>query len=230
MNSSKHTVSAFDEDLESLRSLILDMGDRTAEAIFSAIVALKDRDTAKADAVVAADKTIDALHHQAEDAAVNLIALRAPMADDLRTIVSAIKLSALLERTADYAKNIAKRVKSVSGEFPEPIWQTLSKMSKEAAAMQSDVVRAFARGDAKLAEEIIERDDTVDDLHDDLTKALLEYMIDHPDRISQATHLMFISKHLERIGDQATNVAEAVTYAVTGEQAGGRDTDDQLAA
>ncbi len=227
----RHTVSAFDEELAALRAMILEMGVRASSAMTDAMSALNKRDTAMADSVIEDDKAIDALHQQAEAAAVNIIALRAPMADDLRVVVAAIKMSALLERTADYSKNIARRVESVSGEFPQGVWDILSGMSNEASAMLTDVVRAYAEGDEALAEAVIERDDIVDDLHDQLTAKLLKYMIRHPDRISQAAHLLFIGKHIERIGDQATNVAEMVTYAESGEIAYARDTDpERLAA
>lgn len=231
MNTAKHTVSAFDEELDALRDMILEMGSRASSATTDAIKALNKRDSEKARAIVAADRDIDALHHRAEAAAVNIIALRAPMADDLRVVVAAIKMSALLERTADYAKNIARRVERITIEFPDKTWDILSEMSTEAGAMLTDVVRAYAEGDADAAEAVIERDDIVDDLHDRLTAKLLKHMIKHPDSISQAAHLMFIGKHIERIGDQATNIAEMVAYAETGEQPDTRDTDrESLAA
>ena len=231
MTSTKHTVSAFDEELDALRAMILDMAQRTTTAMTGAIDALNERDLEHAGRIVAADREIDALHQQAEAAAVNIIALRAPMADDLRVVVAAIKISALLERTADYAKNIARRIESVSGEFPNRVWTILSDMNTAAAAMLTDVVEAYARSDAKAAADVIERDDEVDDLHDRLTEELLNFMIRKPKRIGQAAHLLFIGKHVERIGDQATNIAEMVAYAATGEAPDTRDTDpDRLAA
>jgi phosphate transport system protein len=160
-----------------------------------------------------------------------VIALRAPMADDLRVLVSAIKIAALLERTADYARNIARRVSSVTAKYPKPLRKMISAMNTAAKDMLVDVVRAYADGDVKLAQDVCERDDVVDDLHDALTQALIEFMIEEPAQISQAAHLLFISKHLERIGDQATNIAEMVTYTVTGNQPKIRETDpERLAA
>lgn len=214
----KHTVSAFDEELASLRASILELGWRTSVAMEDAIRALEERDTSLAQAVVVGDREIDALAAQIETAAVNVIALRAPMADDLRTLVSAIKIAAILERTADYARNIARRVSSITEKYPKKLRKTIAAMNDAAKDMLGDVVRAYADGDVALARSVCERDDIVDDLHDELTKMLIDFMIEKPDRISQAAHLLFVSKHLERIGDQATNIAEKVTYSVTGAQ------------
>ncbi|MGP1354304.1 MAG: phosphate signaling complex protein PhoU [Parasphingopyxis sp.] len=212
----KHTVSAFDDELSALRANIIELGWRTSLAMEDAIRALEQRDAGLAQAVVDGDREIDALAAQVETAAVNIIALRAPMADDLRTLVSAIKISAILERTADYARNIARRVPSITEKYPKKLRKTIAAMNDAAKDMLGDVVRAYADGDVALAQSVCERDDVVDDLHDELTEMLIEFMIDKPDRISQAAHLLFVSKHLERIGDQATNIAEKVTYSVTG--------------
>lgn len=221
----RHTVSAFDDELEALRAMILELGDRASAAIGDAIAALEVRDAEEARRVARADREIDRLAAKAESAAVNIIALRAPMADDLRGVVAAIKISALLERTADYAKNIARRVPSITAKYPKRLRAMVAEMTGEARGMLEDVVRAYANGDVALAHRVCDRDDTVDDLHDRLTKGLIEFMIEKPERIGQAAHLLFVSKHLERIGDQATNIAEMITYSVTGEQtrAGGSD-------
>lgn len=221
----KHTVSAFDDELNELRANILELGWRTSLAMADAIKALEQRDTVLAGKVVSADREIDTLAAQIEAAAVNVIALRAPMADDLRVVVAAIKIAALLERTADYARNIARRVSSVTAKYPKKLRKMIAAMNDAAKDMLVDVVRAYSEGDVALAQEVCERDDTVDDLHDELTKALIKFMIDEPSQISQAAHLLFISKHLERIGDQATNIAEMVTYTITGVQPKARDTE-----
>lgn len=219
----RHTVSAFDQELGELRALILELAGRTTHALEQAMRALGNRDRALAMRIVTADRTIDRLQTRAEAAAVSLIALRAPMADDLREIIASIKIAALLERTADYARNIARRVPRMEndrGKAPA----LMSAMHEAAAGMLTDVVEAFATLDAQAAHAICVRDEAVDALHDDLTQALVEIMIDHPERITEATHMMFIGKHLERIGDQATNIAEMVIYAATGEQSSARET------
>lgn len=219
MAGEKHTVTAFDDELKALRAMILELGDRASEAIGDAITALAARDAGEARRVAKADAEIDRIAARAESAAVAIIALRAPMADDLRGVVAAIKMSALLERTADYAKNIARRVPSITAKYPEKLRAMIHEMTDEARGMLEDVVRAYADSDVALAHRVCERDDIVDDLHDRLTQGLIEFMIEKPERIGQAAHLLFVSKHLERIGDQATNIAEMIAYSVTGEQA-----------
>lgn len=230
MTGDKHTVSAFDDELEALQAMILSLGDHASKAIGDAIAALEARDPKTARAVVAADADIDMLAARAENAAVSIIALRAPMADDLRGVVAAIKMSALLERTADYAKNIARRVPSITAKYPKKLRKMVAEMTGEARGMLEDVVRAYAEGDVDLADRVRARDDTVDDLHDALTKGLIEFMIEKPERIGQAAHLLFVSKHLERIGDQAVNIAEMIAYSVTGEQPRNRDNGPDLLA
>lgn len=219
----RHTVSAFDQELGELRAMILELAERTTYALDQAMRALGDRDRELAMRIVAADRIIDRLQARAEAAAVSLIALRAPMADDLREIIASIKIAALLERTADYARNIARRVPRMEGDRGEAPAQVI-EMHEAVAGMLADVIEAFSIRDARAAHAICVRDEAVDALHDDLTQALVQIMIDHPERITEATHLMFIGKHLERIGDQATNIAEMVVYAATGEQPSARDT------
>lgn len=227
----KHTVTAFDEELRALRAMLLDLSARTTDALDDAMRALRSRDRELALRVVVADREIDGLHTRAEAAAVNIIALRAPMADDLREIVASIKIAALLERTADYARNIARRVPRIDSALPDAADALVGRMQREAGAMLGDVVTAFAARDAAAARAIRARDEGLDALYEDLTRALVELMIERPDRITGATHLLFIGKHLERIGDQATNIAEMVIYAATGEQLAARDTGlDRLAA
>ena len=231
MKHERHTVSAFDDDLDKVGAMIVELGGRAADATRDAVAALEARDDEAADAVARADKAIDALAARAEAAAVNIIALRAPMADDLRLVVAAMKTSALLERTADYAKNIARRVPSITAKYPKPLRIMVGEMTDAVRGMLTDVVHAYAEGDVALARDVCERDEAVDRLHDELTQGLIALMIASPHRITQAAHLLFVSKHLERIGDQATNIAEMVIYMVTGDQAEARDTiGDRLAA
>lgn len=226
----EHTVSAFDDELAALRANILELGSRASTAIKCAIDALDKRDEKRARQVVIDDRTIDALEAATEAAAVNIIAIRAPMADDLRTVVAAIKISALLERTADYAKNIARRVPDVSAKFPKDLWSIVGEMNGHASAMLVDAVRAYAENDSELAQQVIKRDDVVDELHDELTDKLIAFMIAKPHKISHAAQLLFVGKHLERIGDQATNIAEMVTYVVTGAQPKAREHANELIA
>jgi len=214
--SGEHTVKAFDEDIGALRGLISEMGGRAEAAISASMKALVRRDVQAAAQVVAEDKLIDALETQVERAAVRLIALRAPMADDLREVVAALKIAGVVERIGDYAKNIAKRVSVIESNTEIEPLSLLPSMARIASEMVHDALDAFAARDAELAIEVCARDRQVDDFYNSIFRTLVTYMMENPKSITPAAHLLFIAKNLERIGDQATNVAEMVYYAATG--------------
>jgi len=214
--SGEHTVKAFDEDIGALRGLISEMGGRAEAAIAASMKALVRRDVQAAAQVVAEDKLIDALETQVERAAVRLIALRAPMADDLREVVAALKIAGVVERIGDYAKNIAKRVSVIESNTEIEPLSLLPSMARIASEMVHDALDAFAARDAELAIEVCARDRQVDDFYNSIFRTLVTYMMENPKSITPAAHLLFIAKNLERIGDQATNVAEMVYYAATG--------------
>jgi phosphate transport system protein len=164
------------------------------------------------------DRKIDALEAEAERQIVQLIALRAPMADDLREAVAALKIVGVVERIGDYAKNIAKRVPEIGvGANIEPI-SLLPEMARMVAEMVHDVLEAFVRRDPARAQAVCERDAAVDDFYNSIFRALLTFMMEDPATITEAAHLLFVAKNLERIGDHATNIAEMVYYAATGER------------
>ena len=215
--SAAHTVKAYDDDLDQLRAAISEMGGLAENAISESMRALVQRDTEGALKVVENDKKLDALEAEVERAAVQLIALRAPMADDLRDVVAALKIAGVVERIGDYAKNIAKRV-HVIDESPniEPL-SLLPEMARIAAEMVHNVLDAFAARDAQKAVAVCERDRAVDDFYNSIFRTLLTFMMENPHNITPATHLLFIAKNLERIGDHATNVAEMVYFAATGQ-------------
>jgi phosphate transport system protein len=214
---SGHTLKAFDEDIERLRALISQMGGLAEHAIGEAMRCLVQRDTDGAEQVIRADKQLDALEVETERRAVQLIALRAPMAGDLRDVVAALKISSVIERIGDYAKNIAKRVPQLeSGGKIEPL-SLLPEMARIATGMVHDVLDAFVERNAQEAVRVCERDQAVDDFYDSIFRALLTHMMENPHNISQSAHLLFVAKNLERVGDQATNIAEMVYYAATGE-------------
>ena len=217
-----HTLKAFDEDLDQLRGLIAEMGGRAEEAIAQSMQALVRRDTEAARQVVEADKRIDALEAEIERRAVQIIALRAPMADDLREVVAALKIAGVVERIGDYAKNIAKRVHVIE-QAPnlEPL-SLLPEMGRIAAEMVHNVLDAFAARDAAKAAAVCERDRALDDFYNSIFRTLLTFMMEDTHNITPATHLLFIAKNLERIGDHATNVAEMVYFAATGRHLGER--------
>jgi phosphate transport system protein len=212
-----HTVKAFDQDLDQLRASIAEMGGLAESAIAESMRALMQRDTEAATRVIETDKKIDVLEAEVERNAVQIIALRAPMADDLRDVVAALKIAGVVERIGDYAKNIAKRVHVIE-ESPniEPL-SLLPEMARIAAEMVHNVLDAFVARDAKKAVAVCERDRAVDDFYNSIFRTLLTFMMENPHNITPATHLLFIAKNLERIGDHATNVAEMVYFAATGE-------------
>ena len=220
---SEHTVKAFDEDIGQLRGLIAEMGGLAEQAIRAAIEALQRHDLDAAARIVAEDKKIDALEMQVEQLAVRIIALRAPMAVDLREVVAALKIAGVVERIGDYAKNIAKRVPLIDSHSDIEPLSVLPAMATLAAALVHDVLDAFAARDAEAAVSVCERDKAVDDFYNSLFRVLVTHMMENPKTIGQVAHLLFIAKNLERVGDHATNVAEMVYYAATGTHMAERD-------
>jgi phosphate transport system protein len=213
----EHTVKAFDEEIGELRGHIAEMGGRAENAITLAMEALVKRDLDLARKVIEDDKLIDRLETEVDKLGVRIIALRAPMADDLREVVAAIKIAGILERIGDYGKNIAKRVGALEGRRKiEPI-SLLPSMAGVATEMVTNVLNAFAARDAALAVEVNERDKVVDDFYNSIFRTLVTYMYENPQMIGNAAHLLFVAKNLERVGDHATNVAEMVYFAATGE-------------
>jgi phosphate transport system protein len=211
-----HTLKAFDEDLDQLRATLAEMGGLAEAAIAAAIQALTRRDTNAARKIVEADRRIDELEGQAERQAVQIIALRAPMADDLREVVAALKIAGVIERIADYAKNIAKRVQVVEDAGEMKPLSLLPAMASIASEMVRNALDAFAARDPAKAASVCERDRALDDFYNSIFRTLLTFMMEDPHNITPATHLLFIAKNLERIGDHATNVAEMVYFAATG--------------
>jgi phosphate transport system protein len=217
-----HTVKAFDQDLDQLRAAISEMGGLAEAAIADAMQALVRRDTEAAQKIVERDRKIDQLESEVERAAVQLIALRAPMADDLREVVAALKIAGVVERIGDYAKNIAKRVATLEDSKIEPL-SLLPEMARIAGEMVHNVLDAFAARDADKAAAVCERDKAVDDFYNSIFRTLLTFMMENPHNITAATHLLFVAKNLERIGDHATNVAEMVYFAARGEHLADRE-------
>ena len=215
--SSGHTIKAFDEDLDRLRALISEMGGLAEHAIRESMRCLVQRDLDGAAKIVEDDKKLDALEIETEKRAVQLIALRAPMAADLRDVVAAMKISSVVERIGDYAKNIAKRVPLLDDVTAIEPLSLMPEMAKIATEMVHNVLNAFVERDADAAIRVIERDKAVDDFYNTIFRSLLTYMMENPGNIGQSTHLLFVAKNVERVGDHATNIAEMVYYAATGE-------------
>lgn len=211
-----HTLKAFDEELDELRASISQMGGLAEMAIRDSMLALTTRDLELAAAVVDRDRHIDELETDVERRAINIMALRAPLANDLREVVAALKISGVVERIGDYAKNIAKRVPHIENSKIEPL-SLLPEMAQISGAMVADALDAFAARDGAKAAMVMGRDQVVDNFYNSIFRALLTFMMENPHNITPAAHLLFIAKHLERIGDHATNVAEMVYFAETGD-------------
>jgi phosphate transport system protein len=218
----EHTVKAFDEDIIRLRGLVSEMGGLAEVAIGEAMDALVKGSHSLADAVIARDKRIDALEQQIDQLTVRTIALRAPMADDLREIIASLKISGMIERIGDYAKNIAKRASGIKERAQFEPLTLLPAMAEIAGEMVREVLTAYAARDAALAVAVIERDAKVDAFYDSIFRNLVSHMMETPATISSAAELLFVARSLERIGDHATNIAEMVYFAATGEYLGDR--------
>ena len=212
----EHGSATLQEELDTLRGTICEMGGLAEVAIRDAMEALVRRDPAAAAAVVRRDKKLDSLETEIERRVVEIIGRRAPTETDLRDVVAALKIAGVVERIGDYAKNIAKRVASVEESRIRPL-SLLPEMARIAGEMVHDVLDAFAARDPKKAAAVCERDAAVDDFYNSIFRSLLTHMMENPHNITPATHLLFVARNLERIGDHATNVAEMVYFAATGE-------------
>jgi phosphate transport system protein len=211
-----HTVKAFDNEITQLRGLIAEMGGLAEISIAKAIEALIHHDVELGQRVVADDAKLDALEAEVDQLAVRIIALRAPMADDLRDVIAALKISGVVERIGDYAKNIARRVSKIERQKNFEPLTLIPAMADIAQGMVRDVLNAFAARDQHMAINVIERDEKLDNFYDSIFRNLVAHMMESPATISSAAQLLFVARNLERIGDHATNVAEMVYYAETG--------------
>jgi len=212
----EHTVKAFDEDITRLRGLIAEMGGLAEAAVQRSMDALVKGDDELSESVVRDDKKIDALESAVDRLAVRVIALRAPMADDLREVIAALKIAGVVERIGDYSKAIAKASKEIANRKQFEPLTLLPAMADVAADMVHDALTAYAARDAELALKVIATDEKVDAFYNSIFRNLVSHMVENPTTISSAAQLLFVARNLERIGDHATNVAEMVHYAATG--------------
>jgi phosphate transport system protein len=213
-----HILKAFDADLQDLRRRISEMGGIAEKMLVDGITALVRKDTALAQSVISADGRLDILQREVEEHAILMIARRQPLAVDLRETISVIRVSGDVERIGDLAKNIAKRAHAISGQFqPQKAVAGLEHMSDLAMGQLKDVLDAYAERDDAKALDVWRRDGQIDALYTSLFRELLTYMMEDPRNISFCTHLLFVAKNVERIGDHTTNVAETIHYLVTGE-------------
>ncbi len=214
----QHIASAFDRDLEEVQAHLMKMGGMVEDAIRESAKSLKRRDEELAELVRKNDKKIDALDLQIQEECARVLALRQPIASDLRTVLTVMKVAANLERIGDYAKNMAKRTSVLVHMQPiDGASGAIKRMSTEAQQMLSDALDAFIRRDADLAQDVRHRDLEIDQMYNALFREFLTFMMEDPRNISSCMHLHFIAKNIERMGDHVTSIADQVIYLVKGE-------------
>jgi phosphate transport system protein len=204
----------FETDLQALKNRLLNMGAMVEERVHGAIQALMERNLEGAEAIAHGDEEVNALQIEIDDRCLKLLALQQPMASDLRLITAAMKINADLERIGDQAVNIAEQAVRILAHPPLKPMIDLPRMAQIAEKMTRESLDAFVRKDAKLARAILARDDEVDQLKDQVFRVLLTYMMADPGTIERALGLILVSRHLERIADHATNIAEDVIFVV----------------
>lgn len=212
----QHVLRSFDQELARLSDLVSEMGGIVENQVALAARAILDRDTTAAAQAMEEDKRVDALEREVEQLVIRTLALRQPMAGDLRQVVAALKITGDLERIGDYAANVAKR-SVVLAQFPQPY--SLAGLRHMAQLVQENlktIIDAVGEADAEKAERVWRSDLVIDDIYNGLFRELITYMMEDPRNITPCTHLLFIAKNLERIGDHATNIAETLHYVVTG--------------
>ncbi len=216
MSEAPHIVKSYAQELQRLRDLMTEMGGMVESQVAMATQAIVSQDPDLATRAVEQDPAVDALERQAEQLVIRMLALRQPMANDLRQIVAALKITAAMERIGDYAKNVAKR-SIILGQFALPFSLTgLKTMARLVQENLKLVIDAVGENDAKKAVQVWQSDLAIDDLYNSIFRELITYMMEDARSITPCTHLLFIVKNLERIGDHATNIAETVHYAATG--------------
>ncbi len=208
-------IRHFQEELALLKERLLAMGGLAEERVRAAMRALVERETSAVEMVMTGDEPINQMHKEIDNRAFTLLALHQPMAIDLRAIVAALKINTDLERVGDLAVNIAQATERYLRYLPVKPLVDLPRMSEIAESMLRDALDAFIRRDADLAQSVLDRDDRLDDLKDQVFRELLTYMMEAPAKIEASLDLILVSRHLERIGDHATNIAEDVIFMVS---------------
>jgi phosphate transport system protein len=214
---SDHTVKSYEDELALLDKKIAQMGGIAEQNLGHSFDALERRDPDMAEQVIKSDRAIDALQRDIEEQVISMIARRQPMADDLRHIVSALRITSDLERVGDLAKNIAKRALAIAHEaYPKPVITGFRHMVELALRQLKDVLDAYAERDPARALQVWHEDAQIDAMYNSLFRELLTYMMEDPRNIGLSTHLLFGAKNIERVGDHTTNIAETVHFMVTG--------------
>ncbi len=217
----EHTVKSFGEQLDTLSARVAQMGGLAESQLATATDAFARRNSQAAAGVIGNDARLDELQQEIEERALKLLALRQPMAVDLRETLAAIKIAAELERIGDLAKNIAKRTIVLNREAPNRIIASVARMARTVLNQLKTVLDAYTRRDAELAEAVWGQDGEIDEIYNSLFRELLTYMMEDPRTISQCTHLIFIAKNVERCGDHCTNIAEVTHHLVRATHLGG---------
>lgn len=215
-----HIVTAFDDDLIAIQAKISEMGGVAEEILSDALEAMKNRDAELARKAIERDKKLDALEIEADDLATTTIALRQPMAQDLRVLISALKIASILERIGDLAKNVAKRAIHLSEGKPGRTSPSLVRMGQQTMGQLTEILDAYAQRDTDLAVAIWRRDAELDETYNAIFREVVTYMMEDPRTIGLGSQLLFIAKNLERIGDHTTHIAENIYYIVKGEPLG----------
>ncbi|MGE0044672.1 MAG: phosphate signaling complex protein PhoU [Hyphomonadaceae bacterium] len=214
----EHTVKAFAEELDALADEVARMGGLAENAVNESIAAVSRRDTKLAQDVIGRDAQIDEEQREIERRAIRLMALRQPFASDLRHVLTAWRVCGDLERIGDLAKNIAKRALVLNQSDPIQLTRSIERMGRIAASQLKTVLDSYARRDVDAAMSVWAHDEDIDAHYNSIFRELLTYMMEDPRTITPCTHLLFIAKNIERIGDHCTNIAEMVHYLVTGEE------------
>ncbi|MBY0430180.1 MAG: phosphate signaling complex protein PhoU [Rhodospirillales bacterium] len=211
----RHIVSKYDQELANLHDLLARMGELAQGQMAATIDALLAGDAGAASRVMAEDSAVNACEHEVNEQSVRLLALRSPVADDLRAVVTGLKVASAIERVADHAANVASRTLALNQHTPKAALRGIVHLGRLVADLFAQALDAYLARAPDRAMEVWRRDQEVDDLHSSLFRELLTYMMEDPRTITACSHLVFIAKDLERVGDQATNIAEMTSYLVT---------------
>ncbi|WP_297799439.1 phosphate signaling complex protein PhoU [Arenimonas sp. GDDSR-1] len=217
MNTHDHILKSFDSELDRLYDEIKQMGELAMSQLNAAVDVLGRRDSNAAARVVANDDAIDALENSISMDVLKLLALRQPMARDLREVYAALRISSDIERIGDYASNVAKRSIVLNNSPAIPATARIARLAKTANALLGDALKAYADSDAELAAKVRDADADLDAMYTSFFRELVTYMMEDPRTIGACTHLMFMAKNIERIGDHATNIAENTWFVVHGD-------------
>lgn len=219
MNLGQHTLRSYDKQLQHLMQLILEMGGEVRQMILAAKESFRSRDESRAADAKLADKHINELDHQIEEEATIVLALQNPLAIDLRFVTSVLKITGMLERAGDLAKNTVKRSVKMGTFAPEPVIQKLEKMADTIVEMLDSALEAYDRKDTAKAIAVWKRDEEIDELYREILAVMLQEMSASPDNVKACTHVVFAAKNLERLADYTTALAKTVYYVVSGKRA-----------